>query len=255
MITNYHTHTARCRHARGAEEDYIKNAIAGGLQILGFSDHTPQYFPGSYYSTMRMFPEELSDYCDTVRMLKDKYASQLEIILGAEAEYYPVTFREMCARLRDAGVEYMILGQHWTGNEYDAPYSGTATDDERQLQCYCDQVITAMETGKFTYLAHPDLIHYIGDRKIYEQHMRRLCRAAIDTQTPLEINFLGLALGRNYPNEVFWQLAAEENCPVIFGIDAHKPEAMLDRHSEELAMGIAQRYGLSVLSTVPFKKI
>lgn len=254
MIANYHTHTARCRHAEGSEEAYVKNAIERGLQILGFSDHTPQYFPGDYYSTMRMLPEELTEYCDTVRKLKSDYAGQLDIRLGVEAEYYPVTFREMLMRLQDAGVEYMILGQHWMGNEFDAPYCGTATT-EQDLQQYCSQVIAAMETGKFTYFAHPDIIGFSGDRKVYDRHMRRICRASIDTATPLEINFLGIAAGRRYPNEAFWQLAAEEGCQVVFGIDAHEPEAMLDPRPEELAASIAQRCGICVLPTIPLKQL
>ena len=254
MIANYHTHTVRCRHAKGDEAAYVKNAIARGLEIFGFSDHTPQYFPGDYYSTMRMLPEELAGYCDTVRKLKADYADRLQIHLGVEAEYYPLTFQEMLLRLQDAGVEYMILGQHWMGNEFDAPYSGSAKE-ENDLKRYCDQVITAMETGKFTYFAHPDIVGFAGDRKIYEREMRRLCRASIDTDTPLEINFLGIAAGRRYPNEAFWQLAAEEGCQVVFGIDAHTPEAVLDMQSEQKALEIATKFNLTTLNTVTLKQI
>ena len=39
--TNYHTHTARCMNACGSDEDYVRDAIANGSQVLGFSDHTP----------------------------------------------------------------------------------------------------------------------------------------------------------------------------------------------------------------------
>ena len=42
MIANYHTHTYRCRHASGTEEEYIYQALDGGLEELGFSDHTPE---------------------------------------------------------------------------------------------------------------------------------------------------------------------------------------------------------------------
>ena len=255
MLENYHTHTARCRHATGAMEDYVKSAVKRGLQTFGFSDHTPQYFPGDYYSTMRMLPEELSDYCDTVRTLRRDYSDRLQILLGVEAEYYPVTFREMLLHLQDAGVEYMILGQHWMGNEFDAPYSGTVTEDERHLQQYCDQVIAAMETGKYTYFAHPDIVGFVGDSKIYERHMRRICRTAMDTDTPLEINFLGIAAGRRYPNEAFWQLAAEEGCKVVLGIDAHDPEAVLDTTTEQKALEITEKYGLQLCKTVPLKTI
>jgi len=58
MQYNYHTHTPRCRHARGTEEDYVRHAIAGGYQVLGFSDHTPMPFPNDYFSGHRMAVSE-----------------------------------------------------------------------------------------------------------------------------------------------------------------------------------------------------
>lgn len=255
MIANYHTHTPRCRHARGEEKLYIENAISRGLAIFGFSDHTPQWFPGDYYSTMRMFPEQLSEYCDMVRSFQTEYAGKIEIPLGLEAEYYPLTWQETLSRLQDAGIEYMILGQHWIGNEFDAPYSGIPTEDVTHLIRYCDQMIAAMETGKITYCAHPDIVRFVGDRKIYDQQMRRICKASKETATPLEINFLGLAVGRHYPNPLFWQLAAEEGCNVVFGIDAHAPEEVRDRKPEMMALSMVREFGLHLLETVPLKKI
>ena len=48
MIANYHTHTHRCNHAIGREEDYVKEALKAGMKILGWADHTPYLFPGGY---------------------------------------------------------------------------------------------------------------------------------------------------------------------------------------------------------------
>ena len=92
MIANYHTHTARCGHARGQEREYVENAIAGGLKILGFSDHTPYPFPEDYKPRTRMAVSQFEDYVDTVLALKKEYAGQIEIHLGVEAEYYPKYF-------------------------------------------------------------------------------------------------------------------------------------------------------------------
>ena len=74
MIANYHTHTWRCRHATGTEEEYIQRAFDRGLTVFVFSDHTPYIFPGDYYCRMRMYPDELADYAATVHGLKEKYA-------------------------------------------------------------------------------------------------------------------------------------------------------------------------------------
>lgn len=255
MIANYHTHTPLCRHAQGAEEEYVENAIARELQILGFSDHTPHWFPGDYCSRIRMFPEQLTNYCQTVRNLQKKYSKQIEIPLGMEVEYYPATWQTLLSRLQDAGVEYMLLGQHWNGNEFDAPHNFKPTEDTDQLIQYCNQVITAMETGKFTYCAHPDYIYFTGDRKTYETNMRRICMASLDTDTPLEINFAGLRGERHYPNPLFWSLAAEEGCKVVLGIDAHDPSHISDENTERAAMDMVNTLCLNLQHTVPLKSI
>lgn len=255
MIANYHTHTPRCRHAEGTEEEYAQAAVDAGIEILGFSDHTPYWFPDAYYSHMRMYPNELGEYCNTVRRIQKQYRDKLQIHLGLEVEYYPAYFGEVLSRARDQGVEYFLLGQHWVGNEKDEPYCGSATEDEALLKRYCDQVIEAMQTGVFTYLAHPDLIHYVGDAKIYQRHIRRLCKEAKGCGMPLEINLLGLEAGRHYPNRLLWEVAAEENCDCILGCDAHGPAAVGSVDVEERALELVSELGLRLNETVKLRAI
>ena len=255
MIANYHTHTWRCNHAQGTEREYVEAAISRGLKIFGFSDHTPQYFPGDYYTFMRMRPYELPEYCSDIRSLRREYQDRIQLHAGLEAEYYPAFWADLLPRARDAGVEYMILGQHWLGNEIDEPGVSAATCDESILRRYCHQVCTALETGKFTYLAHPDYINFVGDVKIYQHHIRDLCRTAKQTDTPLEINFLGLSFGRHYPNERLLEVAAEEGCSVVFGMDAHAPKHILNVQPEEESLKLVQRYGLNLLETVNFRPL
>ncbi len=256
MIANYHTHTPRCRHAQGTEREYVENAIARGLQILGFSDHTPQWFPGDYYSYMRMYPDELEDYCTTVQTLQKEYSEKIKLLLGMEVEYYPLTWHCLLPRLRDAGVEYMILGQHWIHNEFDAGSTTTAsTENVADFISHCDQVITAMETGKFTYIAHPDLFNFVGNPNIYQEQMRRICKTSIATETPLELNLLGVRDHRHYPNLLFWEVAGQEGCDVVLGMDAHNPEAFLNTQQEVDALKIIGAYGLNLLETVPLKSL
>ena len=66
MKANYHTHTVRCHHAVGDEREYIENAIDAGMKILGFSDHTPQFFKSGYVSGMRMTPDEAPGYVSCI---------------------------------------------------------------------------------------------------------------------------------------------------------------------------------------------
>lgn len=255
MIANYHTHTWRCNHAQGTEREYVENAIESGLRLLGFSDHTPYIFPGDYYSTFRMRLDQLEDYVQTVLALRKAYAGQIEIPLGLELEYYPALLPKLLPILRDQGIEYLLLGQHFIGNEVDDYYTGVPTAEKPLLERYCDQTIDAMQTGLFTYFAHPDLIHFKGDETFYTQHIRRICREAKSCGIPLEINLLGIGNGRHYPNPRFWEVAAEEGCTAILGRDAHWPDALLDSKSEEQAMEIVRKFGLNLIDSVELRKI
>ena len=255
MIANYHTHTARCHHAGGTEEEYVQRAIESGVKILGFSDHTPYWFQGTYYSHMRMFRHELEEYVQVVKDLREKYADRIQILLGVECEYYPSYFEETVKHLREAGIEYMIQGQHWVGDEENEPYCGRATDDETVLERFVDQSIEGMKTGLFTYLAHPDLIYYVGDDASYLRHMERLCKAAKELDMPLELNLLGFRARRNYPDARFWKLAGEAGCKVLLGCDAHMPQDFLDTSAIEKAMELVRQYNLTLLETVPLQPI
>lgn len=255
MTANYHTHTWRCNHAKEGEEDYVRRAMDRGLKILGFSDHTPYPFPDGHYSNFRMRPEQLTDYCQCLTALQKKYAGKIEIEIGLEAEYYPALFRKLLELIRDTPVSYLILGQHFTGNETDGVYSGRPTADVSVLKQYCAQAMDAMQTGRFTYFAHPDLIHFVGSEKVYRQEMGRLFREAKSCNIPLEINFLGLSTGRHYPGRCFLEIAAEEGCSMVFGCDAHDPEAFSDLKTEETALALAREFGLNVLKTVPLRSV
>ena len=255
MTANLHTHTARCMHAVGTDEEYVTQAIDRGLKVLGFSDHAPHLYPDGYVSTVRMTPDQLPEYAESIRTLQKKYADKIQIHLGAEVEYFPAMFQDTLGMLRDNGIEYMILGQHHIGNEIGQPHCGKATEDEQILQAYCDQVIAGMETGLFTYLAHPDFLHFVGDDRIYLRHMRRVCQAAKSCGIPLEVNMLGLRQERHYPCDRFFRLVAEEGCPVVIGSDAHKPEQVLLPDNYAQAMDIVKRFDLELITAPKLTKI
>ena len=255
MIANYHTHTQRCGHASGEDEEYAQSALEAGIEILGFSDHTPYFFPGDHYSRFRMRPEAFPGYCQSIERLKNDYRGKVEIHLGVEAEYYPALFPELLAYLQENGVEYLLLGQHYIRNEQDGVYSGHVTTDPEVLKTYCYQTMDAMNTGLFTYFAHPDLICFEGKKETYQQYMRQVVREAKSCNVPLEMNLLGIREDRHYPNSDFWEIVAEENCPVIIGADAHSPEVFQSTLAEEKALAWLKELGLTPMQTIPLRKI
>ena len=256
MYANYHTHTSRCNHAVGMAEDYIAEAIKNGYTKLGFSDHAPYIFHiDGYYSHFRMQVDELPEYVAEINAAKKKYAGQIELFCGVEIEYYPDLFGETLEYLRSCGTEYMILGQHFTGNGTDGMHTYSREITEKELTEYCDQCIAAMETGLFSCIAHPDIIRFSGDDRIYTKHISRLCAKASRLGIPLEINLLGLRERRDYPRRRFWEIAAAEGCTACLGCDAHSPDVFCDTAAEKQARILAESVGITLAEDIKLIKI
>ena len=256
MLANYHTHTYLCHHATGTPEEYVERAIENGLKILGFSDHVPMPFSNpNYISRARMLVSETELYVKTVLDLKEKYKDDITIYLGYEAEYMPREFENMVKNLTRYPIDYMILGQHFSNNEYDGIYFGRPVLKESLIVNYVDQAIAGLESGMFTYLAHPDLVNYIGPEKIYRREMTRLIEAANRTETPLEYNLLGMATHRSYPSDRFWKMVKEIGGTVVIGCDAHQVD-MVGNH-EIIAEGERRlaALGLKATEDFPLKKV
>ncbi|MBQ3181659.1 MAG: histidinol-phosphatase [Clostridia bacterium] len=245
---NYHTHTYRCNHATGTEREYIERAISIGIKKLGFSEHIPFIYPHGKENTYRLKKVLEDEYISTLSSLREEYRDKIEIHIGYETEYYPKHFYDMVKSAKEAGAEYLILGQHSVGYDgIDLHWSVEETDDEEKLKEYADCVIAAMKSGYISYVAHPDIFNFSGDDKIFRREMKRICKTSKKTNIPLEINFLGIRENRHYPNEKFWEIAGGESCLTVFGLDAHDVFAAGDTQSLEYAEEIVEKYKLKLL--------
>jgi len=250
MKINLHTHTARCGHASGTDEEYVLAAIDAGYTKLGFSDHNPFPYDNGYYNNTKMMPDQLEGYIDSVLSLKEKYAGQIEILLGLECEAVPRFFpylQELRSRM-----DYMLLGNHgdWSIAE---TYYGRAAK-RWQLHKYVGSTVEAMETGMFLYLAHPDLMFcgYPEFDDTAKYLSRELCREANRLGMPLEYNIYGVLKGTKpgklgYPYDGFWEIAAEENVRAVIGVDAHEPNHFL-KTDPDVFRGKLEAMGLTVLT-------
>ena len=244
MLANYHTHTFRCNHAVGTDREYVERAIERGLKTLGFSDHVPMPFPDGHEPWNRVPFRLLDDYVNSVLALRKEYKDDIHIPLGFEAEYYPDLFEAMLEVLGPYPVDYLLLGQHFNDSR-ETVYNPSMAQDEAALRQYVDRVIQGMETGAFTYVAHPDLFYFEGPERVYRREMGRLCRQAKALDIPLEINMLGLRTGRCYPNDRFWPMVKEQGCRVVLGCDAHDPNDVAEPGQLQLAADFAARFGVT----------
>lgn len=244
MKVNLHTHTARCGHAVGTDEEYIQAAIEMGYDKLGFSEHVP--FPGKCFG-MQMRDRE--GYMEAVLALKETYKGRIEIVLGLECE--PLQRYEDYLRQLHKRVDYMLLGSH--GDMAMGEPHSSALKTPKELWHYYEQTVYGMDTGLFLYLCHPDIM--LASWPVFDDTAREvsraLCRAANARRMPVEYNLLGLVKGHGedqlgYPCDQFWEVAAEENVRAVVGVDAHAPQ-QIRIGDMEAARAKLQRLGIQLL--------
>ena len=260
----YHTHSYRCGHGVGTEEEYVQSAIKEGFKVIGFTEHI--FLPGIEQPGIRGSYKELDDYIDTVNSLKTKYKDQIEIHLGFECEYASVFEDYYRYLLKEKGVEYLILGQHLFFNE-DKTFTWlmAGDDPDASLTRYVDEIIKGIKTGLFTYLAHPDLFirMYSKVTPHVEKEIRRLCEACVEYDIPQEINLGGVRAKQyckpgkiNYASEEYFRIASNYPLKIIIGVDVHDPNDFKDGVSDyDFAANLIQKYHLDHITRLNFKKI
>ena len=251
MKANYHTHTARCGHAEGTDEQYVLAAIEAGYDVLGFSDHMPwPYKSGFHNKGVRMPLAAMPDYLNSVRALKEKYAGQIRVLLGFECEYFPEYLNWLAETKEREQLDYLILGNHYRlTDENGSLYYGQCRTAE-QLGDYVRNTIKGAETGMFAYLAHPDLFmrsygRFDDNCRAAAKDLAQACRAM---NLPMEYNvhdrYIAPLTGRiSYPHPEFFDIAAAEGVKIIVGIDAHEPQEIADPAQMERAQKELARYG------------
>ena len=244
MLANYHTHTYLCHHAYDEPRQYVEQAINNGLKGLGFSDHVPYPFKNGYVSDYHIFVSDSDKYVDIVTSLKKEYKNDIEILLGYEVEYYPKDFERMLNFISQYDYDYLILGQHFTFNEYDGHYVAFNSRDKNVLTQYVNQVCDGIDTGLFSLVAHPDIVNMTCDEKHKIREYTRLCEHAKKNIIPLEINLLGLVARRNYPTDLFWEIAAKVGNEVIISCDAHDAYRVGNKKEYERGLEYAAKFGI-----------
>ncbi len=255
MIANYHTHTPLCHHAVGEMREYVEHAIRGGIQILGFSDHAPQFYQNGHVSGCRMLPSEAEGYLREIRRLAEEYKNDITIYSGFEAEYYPAIFGDLQRFCRDNGVDYLIMGQHWMDDECTGTFMFSPFAEESTLVHFVDQVLEGLSTGSYTYVAHPDMANFVGDPAVRIREMTRLCEGVKALGLPVEVNMLGFAEKRPYPTESFFRIAAAVGNDVIVGCDAHRPDFLSDVTTQKTVRAFAEDLGCHIVDTVTLRRI
>lgn len=261
MKNNYHTHTTRCHHAAGTDEQYVLAAIEGGFTEIGFSDHSCWSYDSAYKSHMRMTLTEFEGYYESILSLKEKYKDRINVLIGMECEYFPKYMGWLESFVKERKLDYIIFGNHFdTSDEIPGTYYGTTCGDDAVLKKYIDDCIAGMSTGLYSYLAHPDL--FMRGRDVFDsvaaKESDRLCRWCKDNGAVLEFNLEGARMSEEknvswYPCMEFWEIAAAYGNDVIIGVDAHNPKSLRENPYYDASVEYLKKLKLNLITELPRK--
>lgn len=238
----FHSHTYRCGHAVGDIEDYVVRAINYGMKIYGVSDHA--LLPGIHQGTGVRDFALFDDYVKQYFKSKSKHENEIKMFLGFECEYSEVFLDYYKSLLSEKGFDYLICGQHFgfDENKNIYSYSGRKEDVIR----YKNDLIKAMKSGLFLYIAHPDFffLFFTEVNDFAKEITKEIIDAAIKYDAVFEVNRHGLLRNRfrdgklfiDYPSDYFWKEVSKTNIKVVVGGDFHDPNEIGD---EQLEKGIS----------------
>ena len=260
MKANYHTHTMRCGHAEGADEQYVRAAISRKFDVLGFSDHVPWPYQGGFTNPgVRMLISQMDEYLASIRALKEKYAGEIALHVGFECEYFPAYMGWLEEMVQEKQLDYLILGNHYDRTDESGMYFGLTTT-AAQLRRYVESTVKGIECGLFAYLAHPDL--FLRRYQPFDANCRAaakdLAMACAAQGLPMEYNlhdrYLAPRTNRtSYPHPEFFDIAAQEGVKMIIGLDAHEPQELSDPTQWDLAQRELRKYGELFIDRIPVR--
>ncbi|TYA11126.1 histidinol-phosphatase HisJ [Paenibacillus faecis] len=264
MLIDYHTHHARCGHAVGSLEEYVRRGIEIGLSQIGLSDHMPLLHvdPAAYYPEMAMPMEELPRYVEEAFALKEKYQGQIDVRVGLEGDYIEGWEKQIESIVRAYPWDYVIGSVHflgeWDVSDFRQVHHWEGQDVFAVYERYYDAVAKAAATGFYDIMGHLDVIKRFGHRPDAARQAetealeRRALEAVRAAGVAMELNASGLSkpVAEMFPSRRVLATAIEMGIPLTVGSDAHDPMKL----SEHLDKARALLHELGVRELATFEK-
>lgn len=228
---DYHTHTYLCHHALGECFEYVEQALAAGLAIIGFSDHAPLLI--SHHPPYTMSSDELPVYHGLIQDVQRRY-SNISIRLGIEADYFPGREEETRQMLAGYPYDYVIGSVHFiNGWAFDDPDTRQrklweVKEVDNVYREYFRHLRLAAESGLYNIMGHIDLVKKFGHRPKSDltDEIIQTAKTFRKTGVAIEINTSGLRkpVKEIYPSMDYLKICCGEKVPITFGSDAHDPK-------------------------------
>ncbi|KAI0633937.1 histidinol phosphate phosphatase H [Trametes polyzona] len=284
MPQSHHSHSGQfCKHAVGALEEVVLEAIRQGFDTYGLTEHVPRY------RSEDLYPEEVGVPIESLRAqfdaflteahrLKDKYSDKITLPVGLETEFITETdMDQLDALLAASGdrVEYLVGSVHHVHaipidfdkatferslGSFSSGDSSTSLNEHDQMEAflcsYLDAQYELMRRFRPEIIGHFDLCRLynpalrFADYPAAFERVRRNVRFAVEYGALFELNAAAFRKGWDaaYPGEDVVQIVLEEGGRFALSDDSHGPHAVgLNYHR---LPEYARRVGISELWTL-----
>lgn len=255
---NLHTHSHFC-DGKEAPEEFVKQAIELGFHTLGFSSHAPVPFENKF----ALKEDRLDEYFNTIRNLKKKYKTQIQLLLSLEIDYIPGITKDFSEFSKSGKLDYTIGGVHLIRNKevdglwfIDGPYQEKYDEGlkivfnghaRKGVEVYYNQVLEMIATQKPDIIAHFDKIKMHNKNRFFSEEegwykdivWKILKYIASKTDCIIEVNTRGLYKKRCdtfFPGPEILEQIHHLNIPITLSSDAHNPEELDGYYPEALSL-------------------
>ncbi|KAF5845478.1 hypothetical protein GGP41_003086 [Bipolaris sorokiniana] len=180
MPYSHHSHSGQfCGHAKDTLEQVIQAAIAKGFHTFALTEHIPRpiedFYPGEAEShTVESLAKLFDDFIVEANQLRDKYSSQIQILIGFESEWIRPSTLELIQSVREKYPFDFFMGSvhhvHTIPIDYDRKMYEQARDkaggtDERLFEDYFDSQLEMLQALRPPVVGHLDLIRLLSDHR------------------------------------------------------------------------------------------
>lgn len=242
MIFDLHTHHRRCGHARGELRDYVEAALTAGLDILGFSDHSPFFAEAAdhYKPWVAMARSEFTAYLAEAAQLREEYRDRIRLLIGVESDFFPEHMKLYEKTYASLDLDYVIGSVHVVGDKDifhpDRWVGATEQFLLAEKERYCDLVAASARSGMFDILGHIDALRGNFPRldAIETPAEERMLAAIAESGVVVEVNTSGSTkqCGGWYPSDRLLARLREYGIRLTFGSDAHDPRRVGEQYRE-----------------------
>lgn len=253
---DYHTHNARCGHAHGKIEEYIKSAISRGLTEIGISDHSPIYWleGNDPMPSTAMAKDELDGYIEEVLKLKAQYADRIAVKLGLECDYVEDMenfYRQLLAKYP---FDYVIGSVHYClgRNVYDGRRWDGKADPMLAFEDYYRLVAKSAQSKLFDILAHTTAITAYAPKPIpaaIEPLQDAALLAIQESGLCVEVNTSGYRKMHTdpFPTARMIGKVSELGIPLTFSSDSHSPNDV--GYARDKVEALFARFGINEVAS------